>query len=224
MAQSSIKIFRGQHTRNAYVWSPFVTKLEARFRFANVPYKVETGSPKTAPRGKLPYIELAGTNGTTQMGDSALISRYLVENGMAADLNASLGPAQRATDSAFRALLEEKFYFYMGREKWFDNYTTMRDEVMAPIPYPIRLVVGWLARRANIATMWGQGTGRYSNEEIRMFEEEVVEDVASLLTEAKSKNTRKNPEDPFWVLGGEEPTEADTTLFGSLVGALVCTA
>ncbi|KHN97270.1 glutathione S-transferase [Metarhizium album ARSEF 1941] len=29
---------------------------------------------------------------------------------------------------------------------------------------------------------------------------------------------------PFWVLGGSRPTEADATVYGFVVGALVCTA
>ena len=53
---SSITLYRGFPDSGQYTWSPFVTKLETRFRFAGINYRVEAGSPLKAPRGKIPYI------------------------------------------------------------------------------------------------------------------------------------------------------------------------
>lgn len=244
-----LTVFRGSGAAGTYVWSPFVTKVEARLRFDGLPYAVGGGSPRSAPRGKIPYIEwreAAGEGGEGQansMGDSALIIRALVANGLLRDANAALAPADRARDLALRALLEDRAYFYGTREKWCDNYADMVANMLAAVPWPVRGVVGWMARRAVVRTLDGQGTGRLSDDEVAAFKEEVWDAVEALLEEAKGasaaagdgkgrgKKGRKSTggEDdgegmPFWALGGEEPSEADATLFGFIVGGLVSSA
>lgn len=111
---TDLKVYRGLADKTRYVWSPFVIKLEARLRFAGVPYAAGGGSPKTAPRGKIPYIEYQPSNGhgRVQMGDSSLIAKHFVEEGVLPDLNGKLSPEDRARDLATRALLEEKLCFY----------------------------------------------------------------------------------------------------------------
>ena len=112
---SNITIYRGWLEPGRYVWSPFVTKVEARLRFANIAYKTAVGSPKTAPKGKIPYIEIADGNEaetTTSIGDSTLIIKHLVERQVLPDLNGDLAPELKANDLAIRALLEDKAYFY----------------------------------------------------------------------------------------------------------------
>lgn len=109
---ASLTIHRGGLDPGHYVWSPFVTKLEARLRFASVPYKTTAGSLKAAPKGKIPYIEIAEEIGpSSTIGDLTLITKHLVERGTLPDLNASLSPSERAHDLAIRALLEDKCYF-----------------------------------------------------------------------------------------------------------------
>lgn len=231
MASSSyhLKLFRGSGDAGTYVWSPFVTKVEARLRFDGLAYTLGGGSPRSAPRGKIPYIEWqesAADGAVSDMGDSTLIIRALVANGLLRDVNGALTPAQRAQDLAVRALLEDRVYFYGTREKWCDNYQTMVDNMLAAVPWPLRAVVGWMAQRATVRTLYGQGTGRLSDEEVSTFKEEVWESVEALLADAKTRNgdKRKGTEEPFWVLGGEEPSEADATLFGFVIGGLVSSA
>lgn len=218
----SFTIFRGGPPQNHYVWSPFVCKLEARLRFDDVAYNLGVGSPKTAPRGKLPYLEINHAGTTEAISDSATIIRTFTSNGLLRDLNASLTPVQRAQDLALRAMMEEKVYFYTGREKWCDNYLTMRDGVLAPIPWVIRPIIGLLAYRANTNAMYGQGTGRLTDEEVQLLKEEVWESVNALLSEARHSSV--DGDAPFWLLGGTNPTEADATMFGFVVSSLVCDA
>lgn len=137
---AALVLYRGWPTQGHHVWSPFVVKLEARLRFAGVRYECRGGNPLHAPRGKIPYVEIpplssasaplvavasrggqTGRKGeverkrggeVTQMGDSGLITRHLVERGMLPDLNARLSPRQRELDLATRALLEDKLFFY----------------------------------------------------------------------------------------------------------------
>ncbi|CAI6090091.1 hypothetical protein V2G26_006427 [Clonostachys chloroleuca] len=216
----SLTLFRGSPATNTYVWSPFVTKLEARLRFEDVSYKLAVGSPKSAPRGKIPYIQLGGDE---KLGDSTLIIKQLVANDLLSDLNAKLSPTERAQDLAIRALLEEKLYFYTVREKWEDNYVTMRDGALAAVPWPIRIVVGWVAQSTLLRTLYGQGSGRLDDQEISLLRGEVWDAVDGLLLEARPKSSGAGKE-PFWFLGGALPTEADASLYGFITASLVCTA
>ncbi|KAL4818524.1 hypothetical protein BDW67DRAFT_156745, partial [Aspergillus spinulosporus] len=98
----------------------------------------------------------------------------------------------------------------------------MRDHVLGAIPYPIRIIVGLFIYRSTVQTLHGQGTGRYSADEIEKFREEAWGAVNDLLVAAKVK--AQDRAGPFWVLGGEQPTEADATVFGFVVSALICEA
>jgi hypothetical protein len=105
----------------------------------------------------------------------------------------------------------------------------MRSGVLYALPYPAQLVVGYLVYRQTARTLDGQGTMRFTYSEISDFRKEIWEGVNALLCE--SLRLKKNVEDgkqndggPFWVLGGNEATECDATVFGFVVSALVCDA
>ena len=101
----------------------------------------------------------------------------------------------------------------------------MRPHVLVALPYPIQLLVGLLAYRKVTQTLYGQGTGRLSLEEISRLRQQVWESVDALLVAARRKKTETDAGDAtFWVLGGDGPSEADTVLFGFISSALVCTA
>ncbi|KAF1976181.1 hypothetical protein BU23DRAFT_551665 [Bimuria novae-zelandiae CBS 107.79] len=220
----SMALFRGWDTPTHYVWSPFVTKVEFRLRLSALPYTSLVGSPRTAPRGKIPYLSLSAPSSNTPtewLSDSTLIFRTLIDRGAIPDLNATLSPTQKAHDLAIRALLEEKLYFTQGRERWVQNYYTMRDHTLWSIPYPLRVVIGNLAYRANLRKFYDHGAGRFSDDETRAFVKEIWSGVGALLEESK-RNVKGDV--CFWVLGGKEPTEADATVFGFAVSTLVCDA
>ncbi|KAE8446324.1 hypothetical protein EG329_012071 [Mollisiaceae sp. DMI_Dod_QoI] len=209
-----------------YVWSPFVTKVEARMRFAGLSYKNEAGSPRTAPKGKIPYIQISQTGHEPELiADSTQIIDRFVQDELLPDLNANLRPEEIAYDMALRALLEDKLYFYQSYEKWHENYYTMRDHSLWSIPYPMRIFIGLLAYRKTMTTLHGQGTARFSGTEIATFREKVWNNINSLLVISRKKLVDSKDETQcFWLLGGNKPSEADATLYGFIIGALVCTA
>ncbi|KAI0014484.1 hypothetical protein F4779DRAFT_13822 [Xylariaceae sp. FL0662B] len=232
-----IIVFRGWKDTGKYVWSPYVTKLEARLRFAGLKYTTEAGSLRMAPQGKIPYVECRGLSpmptpivhqqspeSGVLLGDSTLIAKALTEWGILPDLNGALDPVKRSHDMGLVALLENKLYFYEGWERWIQNYYTMRDNVLWSIPYPLRVVIGLIVYRKNNAMFHAQGTGRFTPEEIGEFRREIWEGISALLAVSRSSSKSSGDVRPFWVLGGEQPTEADTCLFGFLVSALICTA
>lgn len=111
----AVTVFRGFPSAAKYTWSPFVTKLESRLRFANIPYRVEAGSIPKAPRGKVPYVSIDDGNQSPQtLPDSTLIIQALIENGWIDDLNHKVAPMEQAQDMALKALLEDRLYFYQA--------------------------------------------------------------------------------------------------------------
>ena len=115
--QAKLIVYRGWLDRGKHVWSPFVIKLEARLRFAGVSYITEAGSTRTAPKGKIPYVECRGLGDSpsTSLGDSTLIIKHLIEWNILPNINSKIPSTARAQDLALRALLEEKLYFYHVR-------------------------------------------------------------------------------------------------------------
>jgi hypothetical protein len=168
---------------------------------------------------KIPWVELSVPGHERQLlADSSLISKELIEKGLLTDLNANLSAKEKGQDLAIRAMLEDKLFFYNIRERWIDNYYIMRDYSMAKVPFPQRAIYGYLGYRGNIRKLHDQGTGRFSDDEIRAFRKEIWESVNAILED--SRRVAKEDE-CFWVLGGQRPTEADATVYGFAVSTLV---
>ncbi|RLL98468.1 hypothetical protein CFD26_107403 [Aspergillus turcosus] len=218
-----ITIFRGFPETGRYTWSPFVTKLEARLRFANIPYRTEPGSIPKAPRGKVPYVSIQdGEQPPQTLPDSTLITKALIESGHTEDLNQQLTPTERLHDLALKALLENKLSFYQNYERWILNFYTMRSKILAALPWPVQVVVGNIVYRKVTRNLQGQGTMSFTEEEISTFREEIWESLNAVVAEAQAKQSDRDG--PFWVWGGERPTEVDAVLFGFIASGLVCDA
>jgi hypothetical protein len=100
----------------------------------------------------------------------------------------------------------------------------MRSYVLKALPYPMQVVLGYIIHRNTVKNLHGQGTGRFTDEEIAEFREEIWRNIDNLLKLSKSKLGAKQKDVPFWLLGGSDPSEADMTLFGFIVSVLICTA
>jgi hypothetical protein len=110
------------------------------------------------------------------------------------------------------------------RERWIENYYIQRDKVLWSTPFLLRVIVGQFIYRKIDQTLYGQGTGRYSMEEIAMFRSEIWQSLNDLLKSSlKNLKAKSGSKEPFWLLGGARPTEADASLYGFLTSVLVCT-
>lgn len=108
-----ITLFRGWLDPVNYVWSPFVIKIEFHFRQVNVKYILDGGSPRSAPKGKIPHISVHNEGSSPFIpADSALTIAGLVKSEILPILNSSLAPAPKTPDMAIRALREDKLHFY----------------------------------------------------------------------------------------------------------------
>ena len=98
----------------------------------------------------------------------------------------------------------------------------MRSKILASIPWLVQVIVGNIIYNKNVRNLQGQGTGGFSAEEIATFQQEIWESVNGLVSAAHAQY--RDREGPFWVWGGDTPTEADAVLFGFIISALVCGA
>ncbi|OAP58307.1 hypothetical protein AYL99_07397 [Fonsecaea erecta] len=215
---------RGWPDKGVYSWSPFVTKVEFRFRHAGLAYDVEAGSVNAAPKGKIPYVDLGplqedGHNEPSLLGDSTFIIQRLLSMGHLPDLNGSLPEELKLNDLGFRALLEDKLYFYHMRERWVENFYVQREKALWSMPFPVRVLVGLLIYRGVTKTLHGQGVGRLTSEEVRSLKMEIWHSIDSVLRSRLRQASGRD--EPVWLLGGERPSEADATLFGFIVSVLV---
>lgn len=59
--QASLVIHRGADRPGLYVWSPFVTKLEFRFRLSGLSYTCGAAGAPAGPKGKVSSFIVAYT-------------------------------------------------------------------------------------------------------------------------------------------------------------------
>jgi hypothetical protein len=102
----------------------------------------------------------------------------------------------------------------------------MRPHVLQAIPWPVQIVVGLLAHRKQMAMLHGQGTARFTPAQLNGFKTDIWAAIEDLLVESKRRQVvaEQGRKEPFWVLGGERPSEADAVLYGFVTSALVCEA
>ncbi|KAK0735376.1 hypothetical protein B0T21DRAFT_289712 [Apiosordaria backusii] len=231
---AKIIVYRNFPPTPNHTWSPFVNKLETRLRLSSVPYTTQSGSLSKSPNSKIPYVSYQPSPDTPPqlLSDSTLITRRLISDSILPDLNAHLTPVEKALDLSIRSLLEDKLQFFNTREQWVDNYYPMREGILgsggAGLTWVMQWLIGGKIYKDITRTLYGQGTGRYSAEDVRTLKEEVWESVNAFLVEARRETlARRGGQDekngePFWILGGEGPTEADCTVYGMVAGRLMC--
>lgn len=100
----------------------------------------------------------------------------------------------------------------------------MRPKVLAALPYPVQVLVGQLAYRKMTATLYGQGTARFTPEEITKFKTDIWENVNALLMASSRKRGSEGSDGMFFVMCGNGPTDGDTALYGFIASGLVCAA
>lgn len=98
----------------------------------------------------------------------------------------------------------------------------MRSKILAALPWPVQVVVGNIIYRKVTRNLQGQGIMAFTEEEISEFRQEIWASLNAVVAEAQKKQSDRDR--PFWVWGGEGPTEVDAVLFGFIASGLVCDA
>lgn len=143
--------------------SPFCIKVELLLKLAGLAYRTECGTnPGRGPKGKLPAI----IDGEQTIGDSEVI-RWHLERRYGVDFDAGLGTVERARAHAYARMLEERTYWAIGATRWLEDehWQTTLDGIFAPVPAPLRPLIGALVRRRIRRAHRAQGMGRHSREE-----------------------------------------------------------
>ena len=182
--------------------SPFVLKVDAYLRLADIPFESVSGidNVRKAPKSKLPFI----TDGDQVISDSAFIVQHLQKK-HGVNLDADLTDEQKAIAFLVCATLEEKSYWCGLYYRWIDDsgWRQTRSAFFGEMPAIMKLFVPAVVRRDVGKALHGQGTGRHSSDEILQIARESISSVATLLGSG-----------PF--LFGEKPCSADATLYGFL--------
>lgn len=97
----------------------------------------------------------------------------------------------------------------------------MRSKILGALPWPLQVIIGNIVYKKTTRSLEGQGTLKYSTDEITSFRYEIWDMLNSYLSAISRPDDQ---ETPFWILGGDAPTEADATLFGFIASNLVCDA
>lgn len=184
---------------------PFCIKLEAALRLAGAAYETRhVRTPAEGPKGKIPFVEINGE----RIGDSTLIlERLKDEHGL--DLDAGLGPHERAQSHALQRMIEERLYAVLVYSRWMepDNWAKLRRIFFGGMPMPLRLFIPGKVRKQRAKALHAHGAGRHRREEIYALG---AADLAAVSATLGDK--------PF--LFGERPTLADATAFAFLISII----
>ena len=191
--------------RNCPSPSPFPLKLETWLRMKGIKY-VNDFEEYMSPKSKCPWITVNGV----EVSDSQLAIDHLVETLEDCEPD-DLSPADRGLATAVRVTLEEHFYWGLVLDRWIYNEGRGAVEHFEPIPLPkflTKLLFKYGGKRLNKGA-WEHGLGRHSRADVERLCIRDLEAVSDILGEK-----------PFLL--GDEPCEADCTLFGFITMCLHC--
>ncbi|EPJ43442.1 MAG: hypothetical protein OFPI_43020 [Osedax symbiont Rs2] len=162
--------------------SPFVLKVDAYLRMANIEYETiaSMANLKKAPKGKLPFID---DNGVI-ISDSQLIIEHLKQHS-AQDLDRQLTAQQRAICYLVTKSLDENLYFILVYSRWCrdDSWPLIKQAFFGQMPFPIKQIVPNILRKKVIKGLHGQGLGRHSNSEIQQMLKQNLQSLSDLLAD-----------------------------------------
>jgi len=184
---------------------PFALKCEMALLYLKQEFEmIPSGDPRSAPKGKLPYMEDDGT----VIADSELILQHL-DRKTNGGLYGHLSDEELADGFAFTRLAEEHLYWTVVASRWLDDswLPNITSGFFGSLPFPMRQLVPALARRQVRQTYYLQGLGRHTLDEQKDF---ARRDLAAI--------ERKLGDGPYLL--GEKLTVFDFGIASLLAGTL----
>lgn len=185
--------------------SPFCLKVETYLRLAEIPYEVRAVmDPRKAPKGKFPFIKIEGKT----IADSELIIDFL--KGKFSDrLDSKLSKEQRALTVILDQCFAERLYWIILYARWQyePNWLQVKEAFFARLPPFSKLFIPALVRKSTLKTLYAQGLGRHSYDEVLEMGYKTLDALADILAD-------KN------YFHGDEPSSVDATAFAFLVNIL----
>ncbi len=158
--------------------SRFVIKAHVLLKMAGQPYEVNRKGFNQAPKGKLPYINDAGTI----VADSTFI-RWHLEKKYGIDFDQGLSAEQRAMAWAIEKMLEDNLYWINVYWRWMNdaNFAKLAAVFFKPVPALLRGVVEALVRGRVRKSLHAQGMGRHSEADMMAIARRDIDTLATLL-------------------------------------------
>ncbi|MBC9251939.1 hypothetical protein A9179_16835 [Pseudomonas alcaligenes] len=188
--------------------SPYCLKLETFLRLTGQRYQVKNLSdPSKGPKGKLPFIELEGE----VIGDSAIVLQHLSKR-FKLDLDSHLDAAGLARGVAITRLCDEHLVHILVYFRWVDakGWAQIRPALFGRLAAPLSWFVPGMVQRKVRSSLYSQGIGRHSRDELLAFAREDLQALHDLLGSAD-------------YFGGAQPCSADAAAYGVLANLIFCT-
>lgn len=143
--------------------SPFCSKLLVHLTLAGVEYETKRGDPRSSPTKKLPALK----DGDRFLSDSSQIIEHL-RSTQGVDLDAGLGPRERALTHMVRHTLEDHFYWAILYGRWVadEGWERQGPAVAAMLPAAVRWFLPGLLRKGVKKSAHAHGLGRHAPETI----------------------------------------------------------
>lgn len=160
--------------------SPFCAKLELWLKLAEIPYEIEEQvMPNSAPKKKIPWIVDDGQ----RIGDSTLIIEHLTKT-RSVEIDNGLTPAERGSDQALIALLEERLYWHMVYDRWLGGgWPGISAAFFGSMPAIMQPIMRAFAKRMVKRQLWEQGTARHAPDEIYAMAERDLAALSAIIGE-----------------------------------------
>lgn len=184
--------------------SPFVMKAMMLLKLAKIDFATNSAGFKTAPKGKLPYLEDDGK----LIADSTFIRMHL-EEVRGIDLDAGLSASERAIAWAFEKMCDEHLYWVVVRTRWMDDQNFNKGPVkfFDSAPALIRPAIKSMVRRSIRKALHGQGFGLHSADEIAKLTARDMKALSDFLGDK-----------PYFM--GDRPCSADASIYAFVASSL----
>lgn len=182
--------------------SPFILKVDFYMRLANIEYEniSDVNNLNKAPKGKLPFI----SDGDTTVADSQFIISYLQKK-YQVELDSNLSAEQKSIAYLMGKALDEDLYWCLVYSRWAkqDTWPHIKKAFFGSMPFPLKYIIPFIARKGVISALHKQGLGRHSDEEINRIADKTFQSLSEILADKT-------------YFFGENPCTFDATAFGFL--------
>lgn len=194
--------------------SPFVVQVNLFLRIAGINFHENNhaNNIKNAPKGKLPFITdtenmnyaTKNDDGAALICDSAHIFEYLT-NTYSVEVDNNLTKAQKAEGHLMIKTLNEHLYWNLLYSRWAEDATwdVIKKAVFEELPFPLKSFIPKLIRKNVLKSLYAQGIGRHTKEQVLSFTNETLQVFSRLLSDKR-------------YIFGEKISSFDAVIYGHL--------